>query len=337
MQKLSITVVGGGVLGLWQALVLSQRGHDVRLREAAPQSETGAASRMAGAMLAPYCEAESAEPIIKELGLRSMAFWREEFPDLKAHGTLVIAMQRDAGELRRFARLTEGHRWVAGSEIASLEPALSNRFQLGLFYEGEAHFPPRLALSMLIAKLRFRGVKIDFASPVPEPLWMAASAGELVIDCRGIAARGVLANLRGVRGEMVVVHAPGLSLTRPIRLLHPRVPIYVVPWGDDTFMIGATVVETDWAGPVTVKSAIDLLAASVAIHPGLAEAHLLECSTGIRPAFKDNVPKIISRGRCLHVNGAFRHGFLLAPALAHIVADHLEGRGEIPPQLVNSS
>jgi glycine oxidase len=226
---------------------------------------------------------------------------------------------------------------VAGSEIASLEPALSNRFQLGLFYEGEAHFPPRLALSMLIAKLRFRGVKIDFASPVPEPLWMAASAGELVIDCRGIAARGVLANLRGVRGEMVVVHAPGLSLTRPIRLLHPRVPIYVVPWGDDTFMIGATVVETDWAGPVTVKSAIDLLAASVAIHPGLAEAHLLECSTGIRPAFKDNVPKIISRGRCLHVNGAFRHGFLLAPALAHIVADHLEGRGEIPPQLVNSS
>jgi glycine oxidase len=292
---------------------------------------------MAGAMLAPYCEAESAEPIIKELGLRSMAFWREEFPDLKAHGTLVIAMQRDAGELRRFARLTEGHRWVAGSEIASLEPALSNRFQLGLFYEGEAHFPPRLALSMLIAKLRFRGVKIDFASPVPEPLWMAASAGELVIDCRGIAARGVLANLRGVRGEMVVVHAPGLSLTRPIRLLHPRVPIYVVPWGDDTFMIGATVVETDWAGPVTVKSAIDLLAASVAIHPGLAEAHLLECSTGIRPAFKDNVPKIISRGRCLHVNGAFRHGFLLAPALAHVVADHLEGRGEIPPQLVNSS
>jgi glycine oxidase len=44
----------------------------------------------------------------------------------------------------------------------------------------------------------------------------------------------------------------------------------------------------------------------------------------VRPAFADNVPRIVVRGSTLYVNGLFRHGFLLAPALASRVADYLE-------------
>ena len=44
---------------------------------------------------------------------------------------------------------------------------------------------------------------------------------------------------------------------------------------------------------------------------------------GVRPAFADNVPKIVVRGRTIHVNGLYRHGFLLAPVLAELVADYL--------------
>jgi glycine oxidase len=43
----------------------------------------------------------------------------------------------------------------------------------------------------------------------------------------------------------------------------------------------------------------------------------------VRPAFADNVPKIVVRGRTIHVNGMYRHGFLLAPVLAELVADYL--------------
>jgi glycine oxidase len=152
-----------------------------------------------------------------------------------------------------------------------------------------------------------------------------------------MSARSDLAGLRGVRGEMAVVRAPGLVLSRPLRLLHPRFPLYIVPWGNGTYMIGATVIEREDAGPVTARSALDLLASACAIHPGFADAHIIELSAGIRPAFKDNVPRIIARGRRLFVNGAYRHGFLLAPVLAEIAADHLESGTPIPAALAEQA
>jgi len=337
VNQLTITVVGGGILGLWQALTLARRGHTVTLREATQQSAIGAASRFAGAMLAPYCESEAAEPIIKQLGLRGLELWRQAYPGVTARGSLVVATGRDRGELLRFARMTEGHRNIDADEIAALEPALSERFRYGLLFQEEAHMAPRPALDFLTEELRRLGGEVCFEDPVEEPVWMAAAAGDVVIDCRGMSARGELAGLRGVRGEMVVVDAPCLDLTRPIRLLHPRFPIYVVPWGNARYMIGATVVESEDAGAVTVRSAIELLASACTIHAGFKDANIVEFSAGVRPAFNDNVPKIIARGRRLFVNGAFRHGFLLAPTLAEIVADHLESGLPIPAALIDPS
>lgn len=337
MSQLAITVVGGGVVGLWQALTLAERGHTVTLREAGAEDESGAASRMAGAMLAPYCESEGAEPIVEQLGLRGLELWRQTYHGVDMRGSLVLATDRDRGELMRFARMTNGHVSVDAEKIAALEPTLSGRFQSGLFYEAEAHMAPRPALDFLIKRLRELGGDARFAAPVAEPVWMAASAGGVVIDCRGLSAREDLQGLRGVRGEMVVVHAPRLGLSRPVRLLHPRFPLYVVPWGKDTYMIGATVLEREDAGKVTVRSALDLLTAAWAIHPRFGDARIIELSAGIRPAFDDNVPKIAARGRRIFVNGMYRHGFLLAPALAEIVADHLENETPIPAALEGPS
>jgi len=66
-HRLTVTVVGAGVVGLWQAYEFARRGHRVLVREAAPEKATGAASRLAGAMLAPYCEAETSPPLVTEL------------------------------------------------------------------------------------------------------------------------------------------------------------------------------------------------------------------------------------------------------------------------------
>ncbi len=123
---------------------------------------------------------------------------------------------------------------------------------------------------------------------------------------------------------MAVVRSRDVTLTRPVRLLHPRFGLYVVPWSDHCYMVGATVIERDDAGPVTLRSALDLLGTAYALHPGFGEAEILELSAGVRPAFPDNVPRIIARGRRLLVNGAHRHGYLLAPVMADIAANHLE-------------
>jgi glycine oxidase len=68
-----------------------------------------------------------------------------------------------------------------------------------------------------------------------------------------------------------------------------------------------------------------LLGAAYALHPAFGEAEIVDLGAGVRPAFPDNVPKVIVRGQTIYVNGLYRHGFLMAPALAAVVADMLAG------------
>jgi glycine oxidase len=320
MSTRTITVAGAGITGLWQALTLARRGFSVRLIERSAEPFAQAASAYAGAMLAPYCEAEAAEPVVRDLGLRSLALWRETYPGVTAKGTLVVAGTRDRAELVRFARMTDGYEKLDAEELHALEPGLEGRFAAGLYYAAEAHMAPVEAMRFVLEAARRAGAEVDFATP-----WSGErGADETVIDCRGLAARGELAGLRGVRGERVVVRAPEVGLIRPVRLLHPRHPLYVVPWGAGRYMVGATVIESDDASPVTVRSALELLGSAYALHPAFAEAEIVDMGAGVRPAFADNVPKVVVRGSTIHVNGLYRHGFLLAPVLASLVADYLE-------------
>ena len=177
----------------------------------------------------------------------------------------------------------------------------------------EAHLDPRATLAALRARLAGAGVEF---------LEQGTPEGQ-VIDCRGLAARDSLPDLRGVKGEMVVLRAPGLALSRPVRLLHPRYPLYIVPRADGLFMLGATQIESGERGRATVRSALELLSAAYALHPAFGEAEIVEIGADARPAFPDNLPRITRLENRLYVNGLFRHGFLLAPALARMVGDLL--------------
>ena len=319
MKTPTITVAGAGIVGLWQALTLARRGFSVRLIERSAEPFAQAASALAGAMLAPYCEAEAAEPVVRELGLRSLALWRDTYPGVTAKGTLVVAGTRDRAELVRFARMTDGFEkldaksctpWSPGSRAAS-PPACT-------IPPKRTWRPPK---PCAFSSMRCAQRASRWHSPPTGPA--GAAEEETIIDCRGLAARGELAGLRGVRGERVIVRVRDVDLIRPVRLLHPRHPLYVVPWGDGRYMIGATVIESDDDGPVTVRSALELLGRAYALHPAFGEAQIVDSGAGVRPAFADNVPKIVVRDRTIHVNGLYRHGFLLAPVLAELVADYL--------------
>jgi glycine oxidase len=122
---------------------------------------------------------------------------------------------------------------------------------------------------------------------------------------------------------MLLLRLPELSLSRPVRVLHPRTPLYVVPRGAGLFMVGATMIESDEAAHISARSMLELLSGAYALHPAFGEAQILEIATGVRAAFADNLPRISRVGEVLHVNGLYRHGFLLGPALARRVADVL--------------
>jgi glycine oxidase len=106
-------------------------------------------------------------------------------------------------------------------------------------------------------------------------------------------------------------------------MLHPRRPVYVVPRGEGLFMVGATMIENEERARVTARSVVELVNSAFAIHPAFAEAEIVEMGSDLRPAFPDNLPRLIRRGRRVYINGLYRHGFLLAPALARRAVDVL--------------
>ena len=317
-RPLNIAVRGAGVTGLWQALTLAARGHRVTVVERSGEPFAEGCSAYAGAMLAPRCEEESTEPIVRELGERGIALWKAAYPDLAVNGSLVVAPPRDRSLLDRFERMTVGSVRLDAAQLADREPGLAPRFGTALFYEGEAHVNPGAALTFLLNAVRSAGVTVQFGlDGIPQ-------GADLVIDCRGLAAQDDLPTLRGVRGERIVVRAAEISFQRPVRLLHPRFPLYLVPWGEGLFMIGATAIERDDGGPVTLRSALELLSAAYVLDPAFGEAEIVTLGAGVRPAFPDNRPRIIPRNGYIYVNGLYRHGFLLAPVMAELVADYLE-------------
>ncbi|MGH6704281.1 MAG: FAD-dependent oxidoreductase, partial [Bradyrhizobium sp.] len=195
------------------------------------------------------------------------------------------------------------------------------------FYAGEGHVEPRQMLPQLHARFAATGGALRFNSDT-DP----RACDGIVIDCRGLAARDSQPGLRGVKGEMIVIETDEVELSRPVRLIHPRFPLYVIPRGDGRFMLGATSIEAEHEG-VSVRSALELLGAAYAVHPAFAEARIVEFGAGLRPAFPDNLPRIAIDQHSIAVNGLFRHGFLLAPALAELTLGYVE-RGVIDNEVM---
>jgi glycine oxidase len=324
----SVSIIGAGIAGAWHALLFAQAGHDVTLHERSDASLMLSTSHWAGGMLAPYCESEIAEPIISRLGLRALDLWRRELPDTPFNGSLVVAHPRDRSDFERFARLTAGHQRLDAAGIAALEPSLEGRFREGLFFAAEGHVEPRRVLPKLHERIIAAGGTIMFNSDI-----RPADVEGLVIDCRGLAARDEQPELRGVKGELILIETDEVTLSRPVRLIHPRWPLYVIPREDHLFMLGATSIEAEDTG-VSVRSALELLSAAYTVHPAFAEARIIEFGSGLRPAFPDNLPRItIARDNRIDVNGLYRHGFLIAPALAEMTLGYVQ-RGQIDNEVM---
>jgi glycine oxidase len=143
----------------------------------------------------------------------------------------------------------------------------------------------------------------------------ATSAPAMASGTRGVGARPAL-DVRGVRGEVVWLHAPEVKLQRPVRLLHPRHRVYIVPRGDGRVLIGASEIESEDRSPVSLRSAVELMAAAHSVIPALAEARILKLDVNLRPATPDHRPVCQAQPGLLRLNGLYRHGWLLGPALA---------------------
>jgi len=334
-----VGVAGAGLVGRLLAWRLARAGHAVTVCDTSPgpaQAQCAAAGFTAAGLLSPVAELDCGDARVAELGWRSLRLWPRWLDELQRpvhftrRGSLLLAHPGDRGSAERLlariaaqdpARLPLA---LASEELQVRERAL-HKGLLGWHVAGEGLIHTPQAMNALFAAGCAQGVEWRWGHPVRE-----VAAGRLdqlgfdhAIDARGTGARPELP-VRGVRGELHWLHAPGLVLRHPLRLLHPRHRVYLVPRPGDLLVVGASEVESEDRSPVSLRSSLELLSAAHSVLPELAEARVVHSETNLRPALPDNGPLLHRQPGLTRINGLFRHGWLVAPALVAQAVEALE-------------
>ncbi len=352
---MNIAIAGAGLVGRVLALNLLRDGHTITLFDKDSKEGVTSAAFTAAGMLAQFAELESAESIIYDLGVRSQELWKNLLRDagvydgLQQKGSIITAHPQDMSELEHFITSLKNKvedakdiKLINSHELAKLEPELGHHSQAYFLHnEGQVDSQRFIAFSTTyfdscqnvtwrenteVTKLEAK--KVFIGEEVEEFDW--------VFDARGLGAKEHFDDLRGVRGEVYWLESKDIKITRPTRMLHPRYRIYIVPRENGCedieldhceeckisqtactkrYIIGASQIESEDYSPVSVRSTLELMSAAFAMHPNFGEARIVNTETNCRPAFKDNLPKIENEDGLTRINGLFRHGFLLAPAI----------------------
>ena len=337
-------IVGAGLIGRLLAVALAKRGAKVSLYEKGGPEALDSAARVAAAMLAPLAESAITEDNVVRMGIHSLPRWKQIINELakpvffQQEGTLILWHQQDASQAARFTKHLEknsGNNTALSAPqkldrdaLQAIEPSIQAQFTQGLYLPNEGQLDNRQLLEALLVELTLMKVSCHWHESInPEQLRAKHNTFDWVIDCRGLGAKDSWntqevskENLRGVRGEVIRLHAPEVKLQRPTRLIHPRYPIYIAPKEDDVYVVGATEIESEDRSPMSVRSAMELLSAVYTVHSGFAEARILEMATQCRPTLKDNLPQIhihqqSSTAGLMMINGLYRHGYLISPAI----------------------
>ncbi|KLT72145.1 cytochrome C biogenesis protein CcdA [Neisseria arctica] len=345
-------ILGGGLCGRLLAIRLAEQGIQTALFEQGSRNGENAAAYIAAAMLAPAAESVEATPEVIALGYQSLPIWRAIIERLdtpvfmQQNGSLIVWHSQDKPLARQFEqhlhRAGTGLQYWQAADIAAAEPQLRGRFQAGFYLPEEGQLDNRQILAALANQAEQLGVQCHWHRTTDIETLQKQFA--CVIDCRGIGAKSSWnrpsengSRLRGVRGEVARVYAPEVSLNRPVRLLHPRYPLYIAPKQNNVFVIGATQIESESEAPASVRSGLELLSALYAVHPAFGEAQILEFAAKLRPTLNHHNPEIRYRTdrSLVEINGLFRHGFMIAPAVTAAAArliGALQHQQNIPEQ-----
>lgn len=157
-----------------------------------------------------------------------------------------------------------------------------------------------------------------------------------VIFCEGA---GILNNpwfgelpLTPAKGETLLLESPTLDLPRAI--YHHRK--WILPYGDQTFRIGATFDETDLTEQPTEQGHAELFEAARAFIAPQHALHLRQQLAGIRPCTVDSRPLIGTHPTKpgLHVfNGLGSKGASLAPAMSRHFLGYLLDGAPLDPEV----
>ncbi|NKQ41219.1 MAG: FAD-dependent oxidoreductase [Sulfurovum sp.] len=348
---MNIAIAGAGLVGRVLALaLLKDNEHSITMFEKDSKEGISSAGFTAAGMLAPFSELETAESIISQLGQISIRLWPSLLKEIglcdgyEQNGSIITAHPQDMSELEHFIGRLKQKTDVSQSiesldqeALKSLEPALYSH-QKGFLVKNEGVIDAQRFISFSndyfdkqanITIQEQTEVKSIGAHKVH--LLNSTEQFDWVFDARGLGAKEYFEDLRGVRGEVLWVETDEININRPTRIMHPRYKIYIVPRNNDSkansttgtkrYIIGATEIESEDLSPISVRSTMELLSALYTVHPSFGEARVVISETNCRPAFRDNLPRIENKKGLTRINGLYRHGWLLAPAIIEKALD----------------
>ena len=334
----TITVIGGGIFGLSCAWALARRGAAVRVIEAA-HIGAGASGGTVGALAPHVPEPWNAKKALQRDALVAADRW---WTEIAAAGGLdpgyarTGRLQPGATTPERIAAARAHWRGFDLGTTAAPDSALVPDAPGGLWTLDDitARVAPRRALAALAAAISAKGGQIEErAGPQDPGAHGAAHLGTVIwaTGWQGLETLGADIGRPmglGVKGQSALLDfaAPGA----------PQVfadGVHIVPHADGTVAIGSTS-ENGVLTPGTDDQLDDLIARARAICPALAGAPVVDRWSGIRPRARTRAPLVGPwPGRPGHyvANGGFKIGFAMAPAVAEMLADLLDGADRIPP------
>lgn len=351
---MTVTIIGGGVIGYSIAHELATRG--IRVVIVDPRGAGAGATRASAGILAPYIEGR--EEAVLRLGVCSLSLYDRFIRRVSADaertiewapvGTIEAACNpaQDAALEAAAERLTAAgvvHRFVRAREVADVEAALDTAVTSALVVDAHGYVRVADLMAALVAAVTRLGGEqrheaVTRIQTIGRGVRVETSEGRADSDAVIIAAgawSGLLAvpppPVHPIRGQVVELrsHHP-----LPSRIVWGD-GCYVVPWRGGHVLVGATSEDVGFDERIVPEATSRLTAAAHALLPGLRDATITDVRVGLRPATPDELP-IIGPSATLpgvfFATGHYRHGVLMAPLTASLIAD-LVTRGSADPLL----
>ncbi|WP_214850360.1 FAD-dependent oxidoreductase [Exiguobacterium sp. s193] len=310
MKATETLIIGGGVIGLSIAYELLKRGQPVHVLE---QNRSGeGATRAAAGMLATDHELI---PDLHQLAAAS----RQLYPHLVRE--LFNETGIDSGYKENPFRMKTADRDVTFASVGQLDPVqLTRSLRQAIVTRGGQIEEQTTVTGLLQSQATVSGVETTRGKRQARHVVIASGRGSEAL----LATSGVCIRTVPVKGECLAVRLPGHVLTETLF----SDDVYLVPKFDGRIIIGATERPGDETTTVSVGGIAQLLQSAIRLFPAIEEAEIVQIWSGIRPQTADGLPYIgpVSGIERLFVaTGHHRHGILLAPVTAALIADYVTG------------
>ncbi len=364
-RTVDLLIIGGGIMGLWAALFARRAGLGVHLADAGPVGG-GASGGLLGALM-PHMPDRWSDK--KQLQFDALVSLEAEIARLEAEtglsagyrrtGRLIplgkphlrtIALGHEADALAHWRKDGRPFYWHVRDQGFAGDLLAPEAIASGWVHDTlAARVSPRRLTAVLRAVLEAdRGVSISQQTGVAR---LDGAVGRAVLSdgselafhhaviAAGAGSAPLLAALSGPFAKPVLVPVKGQAALLRAGL-DPDMPViyrdglYVVPHENGEFAIGSTS-ENRFAEPFSTDSALDdLVAAAVALMPGLAGADVIERWAGLRPKAIGRDPMVgplPGHARLSVLTGGFKVSFgvahLLSAALVSVIAGAREETG----------